>query len=274
MQGSADEILSVFLVATAVILLLIAVVAAFVIVYQRRVMTQKARIQEIESQAQRIRTAAILETQEQERIRIAKDLHDEVGADLSAIKLHLNLLSRQQSSADALGTGLQQARDMLDASIESVRRISHGLLPPTLESLGLPQALQSFARQTSQATGIAYHVQTSGEPHRLPIHHELSLFRIVQELSQNSLRHAAAQQLQLQLRFGASSLLLSYADDGRGFDPKASHPGRGLGLDNMRSRAEAIGATLRLESSPGQGMQAHIEIPYLRSATAPTAVQP
>jgi signal transduction histidine kinase len=270
MQGSANEILSIFLVATAVILLLIALVAAFVIVYQRRVMAQKARIQEIEAQAQRMRTAAMLEAQEQERMRIAKDLHDEVGADLSAIKMRLNLLSRQLHQADALAEGLQQSRDMIDASIESVRRISHNLLPPALESLGLPDALQSFARQTTQATGVAFVVQTAGERRRLPIHHELSLFRILHELCQNSLRHGAAQQLQLVLVFGLSALDLSYTDDGRGFDTSQdTASGKGLGLSNIQSRIEAIGAEFKMESAPGQGIHVHIHLPYPSTAFLP-----
>lgn len=256
MQGSSAEIVNIFLVSTAIILLLIVLVAFFIVVYQRRVMAQKVRMQEIEADAQRQKLAAIVDTQEAERMRIARDLHDEVGAMLSTVKMSLKLVQRKLAK-DGIESPLDESTSLLDSVIGSVREISHDLLPPSLESLGLAAALKQLTEKTSQLSGVPHTFGLAGTPWRLPIRSELTLYRVVQELISNSLKHSQATELCLELVFGEQQLSILFKDNGIGFSQDGSKEA-GLGLRGIASRVEALGGNVKLQSAPGQGFSAKI----------------
>jgi signal transduction histidine kinase len=262
MQGSSAEIVNIFLVSTAIILLLIVLVAFFIVVYQRRVMAQKVRMQEIEADAQRQKMAAIVETQETERMRIARDLHDEVGAMLSTVKMSIKLAERKLAKEGVAHEGFEETFGLLDTVIGSVRAISHDLLPPSLESLGLAAALEALAAKTQALAGAPFSFALIGEPRRLPIRTELSLYRVVQELITNSLKHAQAQHRKLQVTFAADRLRILFVDDGRGFDYAATRgSAQGLGLQGMESRVESLGGSLLMQAAIGQGCSAELQLP-------------
>ncbi len=215
---------------------------------------------ELERQQQRAILQTTVETQESERIRIARDLHDEVGALLSTVKMSLKL-SQRKLAKDGVENSLDESTEMLDSAIGSVRQISHDLLPPSLESLGLCAALAQLAAKTAQLSGIPFECVLLHEPPRLEIRTELTLYRVVQELISNSLKHSQATERRLDLGFKGGVFTLSFRDNGIGFDlAKVKESGAGLGLRGMESRVDALGGKLRFETAPGQGFLAEISL--------------
>ncbi len=222
------------------------------------------RKQEASRERERLQQRAILqatvETQESERIRIARDLHDEVGALLSTVKMSLKL-SQRKLAKDGVENSLDDSTELLDTAIGSVREISHDLLPPSLESLGLCAALAQLASKTAQLSGIPFECNVSQEPPRLEIRTELTLYRIVQELISNSLKHSQAAERKLSLGYAEGQFTMRFQDNGVGFDlAKVKDSGAGLGLRGMESRVDALGGTLHLQSAPGQGFSAEISL--------------
>ncbi len=215
---------------------------------------------ERERQQQRAILQTTVETQESERIRIARDLHDEVGALLSTVKMSLKL-SQRKLAKDGVETSLDESTEMLDSAIGSVRQISHDLLPPSLESLGLCAALAQLASKTAQLSGIPFECVLLHEPPRLEIRTELTLYRIVQELISNSLKHSQATERKLTLGYADGQFTLLFQDNGVGFDlAKVKDSGAGLGLRGMESRVDALGGKLQFETAPGQGFSAEISL--------------
>ncbi|QIX62587.1 sensor histidine kinase [Hymenobacter sp. BT18] len=241
-----------------IILLLALSIAAFMVRHQRRLMRQQDHLRSVRETAQRQALEAALLAQEEERRRIASDLHDEVGTTLAIVKLHLTALEMHEQTRDMTA--------LLDQAIGEVRRISRNLLPAALVKFGLAFALQSLARAVP-AGSTCVELQLHGQPTGLNAVQELAIYRIVQELLGNGLRHAKAAQIHLQVSFAPNRVLISYTDDGVGFDPIQSETPpppetrTGLGLTNMRSRIELLQGTLRHQSTPGAGTQVWISFP-------------
>lgn len=257
------------LLATPVLLLLALGIVGFVLRYQRRLLRQQEEMRRMQEDAQQQALEAALLAQEEERRRIAADLHDGVGTTLAIVKLHLNTLNQPDLT--------EEATLLLDQAINEVRRISRNLLPAALQKFGLSFALEALAR-TMPADGPTHvTVEQLGTPRRLEPKHELIVFRVVQELLGNGLRHAHASQIHIAVEYGPDSLALRYSDNGVGFDPTVSDqpplPGvrTGLGLTNLRSRVGVLRGTLRHESAPGQGTQVWISLPLPYLVTNPAS---
>ena len=219
---------------------------------------QQRRLKEKELTHQREMLSSTILTQEQERQRIAKDLHDSVGSKLGVMNLFLHQLNRKSPEAET------DVRDMLGVvgeTIQTTRRISHDLLPPTLETFGLATAIQELGDQVSQTQGPGMKIEIEGErPEGVAPLVELNLFRILQELLNNSLKYAQANQISLRLIQSADKIILQYHDDGIGFDPQRLENQKGLGMQNIQSRLQMIEGKMDLQSAPGQGVQVQVEV--------------
>lgn len=237
----------------------------FVTYYQRKQIQQKIAIQELKAEMQRQMLESSLEVQEVERRRIAKDLHDEVGAMLSATKMSLNQMVRKIDSTD-LSTLAQQTKELLDESISQVRRISKELVPSTLEEFGLVSALDEFIQKIHVASGVLFVLNHEGiipPDKRFEKKIELTVYRIAQELVNNALKHAQANEISLILKEQNQSLIFEFKDDGKGFDIENARKDvkKGLGLKNIESRLSVVNGTFVLKSELGKGTQSFIEIP-------------
>lgn len=266
-----DALLPLILV-TPILLLLALGVVGFVVRYQRRLLQQQLQIRQVHEASQQQALEAALLAQEEERRRIAGDLHDGVGTTLAIVKLHLNTLNQPALT--------HEATLLLDQAITEVRRISRNLLPAALQKFGLPFALEALAR-TIPADGPTHvDIDQDGTPRRLDAAYELVVYRIVQELLGNGLRHAHASHIRLLVTFGTEDLTLRYADDGIGFDPTLpdqlplSDARTGLGLTNLRSRVGVLRGTLHHESAPGQGTTVQVLLPLPYLASPPPSVSP
>jgi PAS domain S-box-containing protein len=232
-------------------------------VTRRRMAEEEARgyAQQIKAIARRAG-----EIQENERRRLAQELHDRVGQNLTALTLNLNIVKGQiGGGADAgIVARLDDSLALLDATVDSIRGVMSELRPAVLDDYGLAAALHWYAEEFGRRSGIAATVtEREGTP-RLAALVEGVLFRIAQEALTNVAKHAAAGKVQIGLGAQGGVLRLSVADDGRGFDASRVRPPTrqgGWGLMIMRERAESAGGRLHVESAPGNGTCVVVEVP-------------
>lgn len=207
---------------------------------------------------QRKKIFAEIIIRENERKRIAGDLYDSLGPLLSAVKLNISSVDIE-SSADRLV--LEKTGGYLDEIIGSLRRISHDLLPNTLERRGLQEAIRELIHQATTKHPVKIRLHIVREI-RVPKEKEIHIFRIIQEIVQNTIKHADANSLQISFSQEDGHLLCLIKDDGRGFDKEKVLSGSaGLGLRSVESRCEILNGILTLESMPGAGTSYFIKIP-------------
>lgn len=203
-----------------------------------------------------------ISAQEKERKRIAQDLHDEVGAMLSVVKLNVGRIEKKSEETTAKQLAAE-TKTYLDEVITQVRRISRSLLPPSLEKLGLYFALEELANWVNKADQLKITCWKSGEQFRFDNKKELAIFRIVQELLNNAIKHAGASSILMNARFSSGkNLMISITDNGKGFNLQEKM-NTGLGLKNLESRSQMMSAKFKMKSIPGKGTTAII---YLNTA--------
>ncbi len=209
-------------------------------------------------------TRRLEDAKEEERRRIARELHDEMGQALSAIKINLKALGRL-AGADGASERVADALALVDAIIGNVRELSLDLRPPLLDELGLVAALRGYAEGQSVRSGVEIAVEANADGGDIPAEIAITAFRIVQESIHNVLRHAGARRATVSVRRDPARLTLAVRDDGAGFDLdealERAASGRHLGLLGMRERVEALGGSFEIETAPGQGTAVHARIP-------------
>lgn len=202
--------------------------------------------------------------QEDERRAISRDLHDDIGQAITAMKLSA-YAALEEPDADARRDDLQEVVQLADSTVTKLRNLSMLLRPPQLDALGLEAALRWQASMLFRASTTRLELDIAPLPHRPGNEIEQACFRIAQESLTNALRHACAGEVTLSLRQGGGRLRLEVVDDGDGFDPDGP---RGLGLIVMRERAQTAGGTLQIASAPGAGTRVSLQLPYPGDADA------
>jgi two-component system sensor histidine kinase UhpB len=200
--------------------------------------------------------ARVLNAQEGERLRIARELHDEIGQTLTAVALRAE--HRAQQSGDENPEFAELAKTV-QQSLADVRRISLELRPPALDELGLVNGLISLCARVEQESGMRVRRELEGPLLDLPPDVELAVYRIAQEALTNAMRHADASDVTLSLAWADDELVLSVSDNGRGLPSDLIEGG---GLTGMRERALLIGAQLDVESTPGAGVRVTLRLPF------------
>ncbi|MCF6170650.1 MAG: sensor histidine kinase [Bacteroidales bacterium] len=241
------------------IFLIISLVGAGIFVFYRRKQLQQAAMDTAAIRHGETQLKAVLEGQEQERRRIARELHDGVGQTLSGIKLNWELISGTFKTTQK-ASQLEKMSHMLDDAVIEVRSISHQMMPKELEQFGLVPTIRSILLFSFGNTGVQYEFEETGMENRLPQTVELGLFRIFQELIANILKHAGASKVSVQLVRRSSQVMLMVEDNGKGFEYN-QHTGSGIGLMNIESRVKAIHGKLNYETVKGKGTIATIRIP-------------
>lgn len=240
------------------VLLSVALVVFFV-VYQRRLFAQERARRETERLHQRDLLAAAVAVQETERRRIARDLHDDIGSLLSATRLYLRQL-RPDSPPDRLTAIKSESLGILDDMIRNTRRITHDLLPAELEKFGFVAAAEDLCDRVDRGGEIAVSFSNpTTDERRLSPEREIALYRVLQELINNTLKHAEASRVEVLAHHAGDGFTFRYRDDGVGFDPAAA--GGGLGLRNIESRVSLVGGTLAVDTAPGRGLDVLITLP-------------
>ena len=210
--------------------------------------------------------AAKLQTvRDEERTQIARELHDQLGQALTALKYDLAWLTRRRVNDDAAQT--QKAKAVftqMDALIKTVRRIATELRPGMLDDLGLAASIEWQAREFQKRTGVRCEVSVPEQELQLAPAQSTALFRILQETLTNVVRHADAKHVKVQLEVANRSLTMRVHDDGRGFRSAEVANTRSLGLLGMRERAELLGGSFSVRGFPGEGTTVTVSIPLSR----------
>ena len=211
---------------------------------------------------QRALSSQIIKAQEDERLRISRELHDETAQALASLLVRQRVAERAPDH-ESLQRTMADLRVLTSEALEGVRRMAHELRPTMLDDLGLVAAVEAFARQFSHRTGIPVEVRMSRRPERLPPEVELVAFRVIQEALSNVARHSGASRVEVRLGATPGLLSVSIADDGHGFEIETALDSRqrSLGLFGMRERASLVGGRLSLDSAPGRGTRVRLEIP-------------
>jgi two-component system, NarL family, sensor kinase len=245
MYAENKELFIVILVGAGILL-------AVLIYFVLAVMRQQRRVYRWQQE----RIAAEITTLENERKRIASDLHDELGPVLSAVRLQINHLEPADETEKVI---LDKSTGQIDEVIKRFREISYDLLPNTLVRKGLDSAIAEFIDKMQGINGLD--IVVAGTIGRLPEEKEINIYRIIQEIVHNTIKHARAGKLQISLERNSNQLLLRTKDDGVGFSYEMmdSHNG-GLGLLNLQSRADVLNAELIVQTKQGKGTCFEIKI--------------
>jgi len=213
----------------------------------------RQRLREMAAQSEAMR--------EYERKSIAREVHDELGQVLTALRMDLTFLDlRHGPQAPELQAKLRDMRGLVDRAIQGVRNVASNLRPTALD-MGLVPAIDWLCSELRRHTGIDCVFDYEAPGLELPEERAIGLFRIVQESLTNVTRYAQAHRVQVRLRREGDALLLQVRDDGRGFDAAAAGRGKSFGLLGMQERAVALGGTLEIDSAPGQGTTVRVAVP-------------
>jgi len=212
----------------------------------------------------------VLKAQEGERLRIARELHDDTAQALTRLSRRLDMLvdtlaSIKNQLPQEVPEGVEELREQTDTILEGVRRFSRDLRPPVLADLGVLPALKWVATALEEQHGIAANIRVLGEQHRLPDDAEMALFRIAQEALNNVTKHSDASAVELTVDFRGGGITMTIADNGKGFElPRSTSDlatsGK-LGIIGMQERARLLGGTLELHSEPGAGTSVVVTVP-------------
>jgi len=228
--------------------------------YKNRQKISLQRIQELETEKQLSATQALLQGQEDERSRMAKELHDGLGGLLSGVKLNLHNMNKKLIITEEDGNSFEKSITLLDESISELRRVAHNLMPESILKFGLDGAirefLQSVDNENLKINYQSYHIE-NGINKQL----DISTYRIIQELVNNAMKHADASEILVQVRKDEHFLVIDVEDNGKGFDPDSIKKESGMGLTGIRSRINYWKGDLQIESAESSGTSVHIEIP-------------
>ncbi len=266
LQASSDSKISLVLfIGTLGMLVLTIGLIMFIIFHQRKVIRYQQRIQQLEFEQQKILLNASIRLQEEERQRLAADLHDDAGPLLATARLYLNENLVNQDKTTQLQS-IFQARQILDDTIQLIRNISHSLMPPTLKNFGLESAINDLFQKISGSGQINASSRFHEYKERLKPEKELIIFRVVQELVNNILKHSNSSFIHLTQNTQNGSCLLRLHHDGRGIVQqdfeKLNKSNVGLGLKNISSRLKVAQGNILFEKDTSQTYyKVTIEIP-------------
>jgi len=273
-----EQVRFAILIATLVMLMMAVFAIVFVIYYQQRRLEQEKKLRDIEKSYQKMLLETALHSEESERRRIAQDLHDDIGTMLSLTKLSLNQLTKilykdssrlfsfssDTSNSPRTELTLSKAQSLVEETIVHVRRITRDLVPTTLDQFGLVAAIEEFIQRMGESyvLSVQFHCDSEDIPRQSP-KVELALYRIMQELVNNAIKHANCDEIVIDLRLEQGKIELQVTDNGKGFDPTAIQiiGQAGLGLRNIESRLSVINGSVNYHKPGLRGARARVQIP-------------
>ncbi|MGZ3865844.1 MAG: tetratricopeptide repeat-containing sensor histidine kinase [Bacteroidia bacterium] len=257
-KNKLKNIILISVIVTSVLIILM-----IGLLFQRSKLKQKQLLDAELLKQQEIRSKAVLEAEEKERVRIARELHDGIGQQLSAARLNVaGLQTALKINSEEERTLLQNAVELLDDSVKEVRTVSHSMMPNALIKSGLVSAVREFIHRISAAGNLKVNLEIVGLTERLEQTTETVLFRVLQELVNNIIKHANASEISIQLVKHEAELSIVVEDNGKGFNvSKTLNEAGGIGLKNIQSRINFLNGNVFFDSFPGKGTTVTIELP-------------
>lgn len=219
----------------------------------------QVELQKLQNAQQSDLLKAVFEAQETERKRLAEDLHDSVGQVLSVIKFNLHRLENICSNKKETRVLTANTRNLAEECILEIRNIIHNMMPHLLINFGLSEAVKELCIKVEQRSGIQVNFM-GGTDERFQPEIEITLYRIVQELFSNAIKHSGATKIELSLAKETDLLLMLFRDNGEGFDPEKIK--EGFGLKNIHSRVQLINGSVQINASLQKGTEITVKIPY------------
>jgi signal transduction histidine kinase len=216
------------------------------------------KIRQLEEEKKLLAAKSLVEGQEEERKRIAQELHDGLGVLLSTTKMHFSAVSDSTPEARPL---IEKATKMLEQATTDVRKISHNMMPGLLTKLGLFEAVADLFEKLSETESVNIKFDIPEDEKRLAENKEIMIYRIIQELVNNTLKHAEAENIEFRMTFLGDKLEIYYSDDGKGFDMVEKLDSKSIGLTSLQSRINFLNGKLRFHSDPGKGVIYNLEVP-------------
>lgn len=278
MQNS-EQLKWAILIATLAMLMMAFFVILFVMFYQKRQLHQEKKLHEIEKDYQRLLLDTALNSEETERRRIAQDLHDDIGTMLSLTKLSLNQLSKLVTESGIKEDQImRKSQTLVEETILHVRRITRDLVPTTLERFGLAAAIEEFISKLENNKNLKLSfVSNTEESPRQSQKIELTIYRIMQELVNNSIKHSQCSRIEINLHVNSMTIELQVTDNGIGFEPEAIRESnlQGLGLLGIESRLAIVDGTITYERPKTGGSKAFAQVPVVpASGSKPEPLHP
>ncbi len=213
--------------------------------FRKNLYRQQLQQEELKNKHQLELLRSSIRVQEEERKRIAQDMHDELGATLSITRMHILQAERQHGAgAEKLLADLQAMRQLTESSLETMRRISHELMPAQIEKFGLVKTLEGIVEQLNATDNLEITLQTPGDLINIDPEIQLALYRIFMELINNTLKHAEASRITIELQLESQSINAYYSDNGKGLDTE--NKGTGLGHKSIEGRISSVGGTISI----------------------------
>ena len=251
----------IIILGTFAVFLPVAAIIFFVIFYNRRQRFQREKLERIEEIHRQAMLEASVATQENVRRQIGGDLHDEIGTLLSATRMSLTQITKYEDNLAKRTFLLNQTEELLNDTLNNVRRLSKDLMPSTLDEFGLIIALKDFTEKMTEFTGIMVCFSHGELTEVYDKKVELALYRTAQELVNNALKHAKASVISIQLQVRNNNLVLQVLDNGIGFDlAETNKPDRGIGIKNIESRISVIKGKIKFDVQKGRGSSFEITI--------------
>jgi two-component system, NarL family, sensor kinase len=221
---------------------------------------QRQKITQLEKEKQLMAVEAMLKGQEEERARLAKDLHDGLGGMLSGVKISFSNM-KENMIMDAANLAIfEKSIAKLDSTIEELRKVSHNLMPEALVKFGLKSAVKDFCDSMQSSDNVKIVCEQSGTERELGNIVDVNVYRIIQELVSNAVKHAEAEQILLQVIKTPNKVLITVEDNGKGFEINALEETKGIGLANIKYRVNYLKGTIEINSKPGDGTTVNIEL--------------
>lgn len=241
-------------------------VILFVALYQKKVLAQKNQVQAAENRHQKELLNATIQVAELEREKIAKNIHDDVGTALNVLRLHLTKISRNPGDADLSGRLIGESMGLLDDSIKNIRGIAKDLMPPTLIKLGFEKGIVELCRQISASGNIQVDHEVDLRGERLQPKSELQLYRIVQEVINNIIKHSQSTAITVLMRSDDKTMRVAVSHNGKGIStamiPQLTEADRGVGLKSIQSRAQLINAEVDYQVHGDHDARVIIDVPF------------
>ena len=230
---------------------------------EKDALIQKQRIADLEQKNKLLALNSMIEGQESERLRIAQDLHDGLGGLLTTVKAHFNAIEREIANIKEINI-YEKTNQLIDEACVEVRRIAHDMVPYSLKMNGLEGVLSDI-RQTVLGKGIQCDIDIHNVNEEvLGEQKVVMIYRIIQEVVNNALKHSGASHMLIQLVGHEYGLNVMVEDNGKGFDVNQLLQGKGLGLKSIESRVKYLEGNMNIDSTPNQGTTINIEIPMLQ----------
>jgi len=228
--------------------------------FLKKIFGDKDSIEKLRSQNEAEVISAIVKTEETERQRFAKELHDGLGPLISSVKMSVSSIKRMAGNESNRAI-IENTEKLIDESIITLKEISNNLSPHVLNNLGLYKALELFAAKVQSSNNIGIMMSSNIEGRRYSYNVEVVFYRIICELITNTLKHASARKINIDLFEDKGELMLEYADNGIGFKVNDEEQSiHGMGLSNMKSRVKSLNGTYEFKSSRGEGFCCFIKV--------------